>query len=135
MAKSKNNLLYIAASGVGAFYLYKAFRSWKKKSEAANQNPQQILKDEEQKRTAEKQAAENVRKNFIQSQDISNPNSYAGKVARIQAVLGVVIDGIPGRITNSEYAKRFGLERGEISPMTISYYLDKANSDTKFIGL
>ena len=104
------NLIIAALVGAGAFYY--AFKRNKKKNA---QNEQQ------------KQAQS--------SSGISPTDFYKIKVGEIQAILGVAIDGNPGKQTNSAYAKRFGLDRGPIAPMTVQYYLEKAKRDQIAFGL
>lgn len=104
------NLIIAALVGAGAFYY--AFKQNKKKN-AAN----------EQRKTAEA------------SSSISPSDFYKTKVGEIQAILGVAVDGVPGKQTNSAYAKRFGLDRGPIAPMTVQYYLEKAKADQIAFGL
>lgn len=142
MAKSANQLsnpstiLYLAVAGAGAYY---AFKVLKKRSAKTPQDQFNADIEKMKQGQAEQAAAEAKRKAneriIQQSTSIANPNSFAGKVARIQTILGVAVDGVPGRITNGAYQKRFGLDKGPITVVNVSYYLDKAESDSKFLQL
>ena len=103
------NLITAALVGAGVYYAFK----WAKKKKTEN----------EQRKTAEA------------SSSISPSDFYKTKVGEIQAILGVAVDGVPGKQTNSAYAKRFGLDRGPIAPMTVQYYLEKAKADQIAFGL
>jgi hypothetical protein len=141
MAKAKisgaSRLYYAAAAGAIAFFGYKA---WKKsqagKDESARQKSQDVIdniKREQAQTQAQNQAEYERRRAEAEARGIQNPQSFAAKVALIQAILGVAVDGKPGPVTHSEYQRRFGLDRGNISPLTVQYYLDKANRDKFFI--
>ena len=141
MAKSKisgaSRLYYAAAAGAIAFFGYKA---WKKsragKDESARQKSQDVIdniKREQAQTQAQNQAEYERRRAEAEARGIQNPQSFAAKVALIQAILGVAVDGKPGPVTHAEYKRRFGLDRGNISPLTVQYYLDKANRDKFFI--
>ena len=138
MAKKKMNpLIYAAAYGAIAFFGY---RAWSKnranKAETAREKGNDAINDIKQ-RQAEAEAAqkmENERKSAESAANsIQNPQSFAAKVAEIQSLLGVNIDGKPGPVTHAAYQRRFGLDRGNITPMTVSYYLDRAKRDKFFI--
>lgn len=142
MAKSTNplsnptTLLYVAVAGSAAYYL---LRKLKKGSTETAQDKFNADIEKMKQGQAEQAAAEAKRKAneriIQQSTSIANPNSFAGKVARIQTILGVAVDGVPGRVTNGAYQKRFGLDKGPITVVNVSYYLEKAESDTKFLQL
>ena len=102
------NLIIAALVGAGAFYY--AFKQNKKKN----------AQNEQQKK---------------EQAGISPSDFYKSKVGEIQAILGVAVDGVPGKQTNSSYARRFGLDRGPIAPMTVQYYLEKAKADQIAFGL
>ncbi len=138
MAKKTNfskilNIVAVAGAAGGAYLLYKKY---KKKTPA-----------EEMKAATDKikasQAAEEAIKNQTNAtnaaqtvlDNINNPNSFKGKVAIIQRVLGVQIDGAPGPQTNNAYQKRFGLDRGTIGVMNLDYYLKKATVDNVFFQI
>lgn len=129
----------VALAAAGGFWLYRKFIQPRLgKPETAQQKSDQAIDRIKQEQAAQA-AAEAKRKTneriIQQSTSIANPNSFAGKVARIQAILGIAVDGIPGRITNGTYQKRFGLDKGPITVVNVSYYLDKAESDSKFLQL
>ena len=130
------NLLTAALVGAGVYY---AFRWGKKKvtetpAESFDEASARI-RQEQQQAAAAKKIENEQRKTAKAASSISSPNSYKNKVGEIQAILGVNIDGIPGKQTQSAYDKRFGLDRGPIAPMTVQYYLDKAKADQVTFGL
>lgn len=144
MAKAKisgaSRLYYAAAAGAIAFFGYKSYKAWKKsqagKDESARQKSQDVIdniKREQAQTQAQNQAEYERRRAEEQASGIQNPQSFAAKVALIQGLLGVAVDGKPGPVTHAEYQRRFGLDRGNISPLTVQYYLDKANRDKFFI--
>jgi uncharacterized membrane protein YebE (DUF533 family) len=144
MAKAKisgaSRLYYAAAAGAIAFFGYKSYKAWKKsqagKDESARQKSQDVIdniKREQAQTQAQNQAEYERRRAEAEARGIQNPQSFAAKVALIQAILGVAVDGKPGPVTLAEYQRRFGLDRGNISPLTVQYYLDKANRDKFFI--
>jgi hypothetical protein len=144
MAKAKisgaSRLYYAAAAGAIAFFGYKSYKAWKKsqagKDESARRKSQDVIdniKREQAQTQAQNQAEYERRRAEAEARGIQNPQSFAAKVALIQAILGVAVDGKPGPVTHSEYQRRFGLDRGNISPLTVQYYLDKANRDKFFI--
>jgi hypothetical protein len=136
MAKAKISgaarLYYAAAAGAIAFFGYKSYKAWKKsqagKDESARQKSQDVIDNikREQAQTQAQNQAEYERRR-------AEAEAFAAKVALIQAILGVAVDGKPGPVTHAEYQRRFGLDRGNISPLTVQYYLDKANRDKFFI--
>lgn len=130
------NLITAALVGAGVYYAFK----WGRKK--ATETPKEVfdesvnrIKQEQAAAEAAKKAANEQRKAAAAASSIQSPNSYKGKVGEIQAILGVAVDGIPGQQTNSAYARRFGLDRGPIAPMTVQYYLDKAKADQVTFGL
>ena len=141
MAKAKISgaarLYYAAAAGAIAFFGYKAWQKMKAgKDESARQKSQDVIdniKREQAQTQAQNQAEYERRRAEAEARGIQNPQSFAAKVALIQAILGVAVDGKPGPVTLAEYQRRFGLDRGNISPLTVQYYLDKANRDKFFI--
>lgn len=133
---SPKNLLTAALVGAGVYY---AFRWGKKKvtetpAESFDEASARI-RQEQQQAAAAKKIENEQRKTAKAASSISSPNSYKGKVGEIQTILGVAVDGVPGKQTQSSYDKRFGLDRGPIAPMTVQYYLDKAKSDQVTFGL
>ena len=150
MAKKRqniNNLYYALAAGAITFFGY---RAWMKRrgsnngadanananADAARRSGEAAIEEikRRQQETASAQKTENERKRTEQQANaLGNPQSFANKVAQIQAILGVRIDGKPGPVTHDAYQKRFGLDRGNITPMTVQYYLDRANRDKFFI--
>ena len=107
MAKSANPLsnpstiLYLAAAGAGAYYAFKVLkkRSAKTPQDQFNADIEKMKQGQAEQAAAEAKRKANERATQ-QSTSIANPNSFAGKVARIQTILGVAVDGVPGRITN-----------------------------------
>lgn len=151
MAKKRqniSNLYYALAAGAITFFGY---RAWMKRrgtsdtgagggadanADAARRSGEAAIDEikRRQQETASAQKTENERKRTEQQANaLGNPQSFANKVGQIQAVLGVRIDGKPGPVTHDAYQKRFGLDRGNITPMTVQYYLDRANRDKFFI--
>ena len=133
---SSKNLLTAALVGAGVYYAFK----WGKKkvdetpADSFNEASARIKQEQAAAEAAQK-AANEQRKAAKAASSISSPNSYQSKVGEIQTILGVAVDFVPGKQTNSAYAKRFGLDRGPISPMTVQYYLDKAKRDQITFGL
>jgi hypothetical protein len=130
------NLITAALVGAGVYYAFK----WGKKK--VTETPAESfdeasarIKREQQKTAAIKKTENEQRKAATAASSIQSPNSYKGKVGEIQAILGVAVDGIAGQQTQTAYARRFGLDRGPIAPMTVQYYLDKAKADQVTFGL
>lgn len=133
------NVLTVAIAAAGGFWAYRKFiQPMLRTSETAQQKSNDVIDriKQEQAAQAATEAKRKANERIIQqSTSIANPNSFAGKVARIQTILGVAVDGIPGRVTNGAFQKRFGLDKGPITVVNVSYYLEKAESDTKFLQL
>ena len=130
------NLITAALVGAGVYYAFK----WGRKK--ATETPKEAfdesvnrIKQEQAAAEAAKKAANEQRKAATAAISIQSPNSYKGKVGEIQTILGVAVDGIAGQQTQTAYARRFGLDRGTIAPMTVQYYLDKAKADQVTFGL
>jgi hypothetical protein len=130
------NLITAALVGAGVYYAFK----WGRKK--ATETPKEAfdesvnrIKQEQAAAEAAKKAANEQRKAATAASSIQSPNSYKGKVGEIQTILGVAVDGIAGQQTQTAYARRFGLDRGQIAPMTVQYYLDKAKADQITFGL
>ncbi len=130
------NLITATLVGAGVYYAFK----WGKKK--VTETPAESfdeasarIKREQQQTAAIKKTENEQRKAATAASSIQSPNSYKGKVGEIQTILGVAVDGIPGQQTQTAYARRFGLDRGPIAPMTVQYYLDKAKADKVTFGL
>ncbi len=130
------NLITAALVGAGVYYAFK----WGKKK--VTETPAESfdeasarIKREQQKTAAIKKTENEQRKAAAAASNISTPGTYPRKVGEIQAILGVAVDGIAGQQTQTAYARRFGLDRGPIAPMTVQYYLDKAKADQVTFGL
>ena len=130
------NLITAALVGAGVYYAFK----WGRKK--ATETPKEAfdesvnrIKQEQAAAEAAKKAANEQRKAATAASSIQSTNSYKGKVGEIQTILGVAVDGVPGQQTQTAYARRFGLDRGQIAPMTVQYYLDKAKADQVTFGL
>ena len=130
------NLITAALVGAGVYYAFK----WGRKK--ATETPKEAfdesvnrIKQEQAAAEAAKKAANEQRKAATAAISIQSSNSYKGKVGEIQTILGVAVDGIAGQQTQTAYARRFGLDRGTIAPMTVQYYLDKAKADQVTFGL
>ena len=130
------NLITAALVGAGVYYAFK----WGRKK--ATETPKEAfdesvnrIKQEQAAAEAAKKAANEQRKAATAASSIQSPNSYKGKVGEIQTILGVAVDGVAGQQTQTAYARRFGLDRGQIAPLTVQYYLDKAKADQVTFGL
>jgi hypothetical protein len=130
------NLITAALVGAGVYYAFK----WGKKK--VTETPAESfdeasarIKREQQQTAAIKKTENEQRKAAAAASNISTPGTYPRKVGEIQAILGVAVDGIAGQQTQTAYARRFGLDRGPIAPMTVQYYLDKAKADQVTFGL
>lgn len=130
------NLITAALVGAGVYYAFK----WGKKK--VTETPAESfdeasarIKREQQQAAAIKKTENEQRKAAQAASNISTPGTYPRKVGEIQAILGVAVDGIAGQQTQTAYARRFGLDRGPIAPMTVQYYLDKAKADQVTFGL
>ena len=130
------NLITAALVGAGVYYAFK----WGKKKVTETQaesfdEASARIKREQQQTAAIKKTENEQRKAAAAASNISTPGTYPRKVGEIQAILGVAVDGIAGQQTQTAYARRFGLDRGPIAPMTVQYYLDKAKADQVTFGL
>ena len=130
------NLITAALVGAGVYYAFK----WGRKK--ATETPKEAfdesvnrIKQEQAAAEAAKKAANEQRKAATAASSIQSPNSYKGKVGEIQTILGIAVNGVAGQQTQTAYARRFGLDRGQIAPMTVQYYLDKAKADQVTFGL
>lgn len=130
------NLITAALVGAGVYYAFK----WGKKK--VTETPAESfdeasarIKREQQQTAAIKKTENEQRKAAAAASNISTPRTYPRKVGEIQTILGVAVDGVPGQQTQTAYARRFGLDRGPIAPMTVQYYLDKAKADQVTFGL
>jgi len=79
-------------------------------------------------------AKDNVKKAVVRAAasvvtNITNSNSYKGKVSQIQSNLGVAVDGIAGTQTNMAYNAKYGLDKGAISEANVDFYLDKVKNN------
>lgn len=90
MKKNTTLILSTVLVGAGAFLIYN--RSRKAKKGVSNEELEAKMKAEAEEEA--KAAAREAAKNKYNS--LENPNSYKSKVARVQAFLGVAIDGIVG---------------------------------------
>lgn len=90
MKKNTTLILSTVLVGAGAYLIYN--RSRKAKAGVSNEELEAKMKAEaeEAARAAARESAKN------QYNSLENPNSYKSKVARVQAFLGVAIDGIVG---------------------------------------
>ena len=60
---------------------------------------------------------------------LTNPNSFASKVSKIQQNIGADADGIVGAQTLRLFKAKYGLDKGDIAPQTIDYYLNQVNTN------
>ena len=128
-----NSILTVAIlAGAGYYAFNKFIKPMLDKSDTPkdkfNDTSDKIKQEQVDQETAQKKANEK-RVAFYEIESIANPNSYMGKVAKIQTNLGVFVDGKAGQITNAEFQKRYGLDRGVISRANIDYYVQKVERD------
>ena len=64
------------------------------------------------------------------SNPLTDPYSFASKVAKIQSFLGVQIDGIPGPQTNGALRTKYGLPYGNISMDNVDKYIKDLHLDS-----
>jgi hypothetical protein len=64
---------------------------------------------------------------------LTDPYSFASKVAKIQSYLGVQIDGIPGPQTNGALRTKYGLPYGNISMDNVDKYIKDLRLDSVII--
>ena len=130
------NLITAALVGAGVYYAFKwgTMKVTETPAESFDEASAR-LKREQQQTAAIKKTENEQRKAAAAASSIQSPNSNPHKVGEIQAILGVAVDGIPGQQTQTANARRFGLDRGPIAPMTVQYYLDKAKADQVTFGL
>lgn len=60
---------------------------------------------------------------------LTNPNSFASKVSKIQQNIGADPDGKVGNQTNTMFRAKYGLDKGDITPANIDYYLNRVNTN------
>jgi len=132
MKLNTNLLIGAALLGGGAYVAYhKGWFGLGKKLpplDATLKDNQAVLDNiakEQAAAEAAKAAAAKAATAVKQATTITNPASYAGKVAYIQSDLGVAVDGVAGNQTNMAYNAKYGLDKGNISASNIDYYQSK----------
>lgn len=132
MKLNTNLLIGTALLGGGAYVAYhKGWFGLGKKLpplDATLKDNQSVLDNiakEQAAAEAAKAAAAKAATAVKQASTITNPASYAGKVAYIQSDLGVAVDGVAGNQTNMGYGYKYGLDKGNISVSNIDYYVNK----------
>lgn len=100
MKKNATLILSTVLVGAGAYLIYN--RSRKAKKGVSNNELEAKMKAEAEAEAKAK--ARETAKNQYNS--LENPNSYKSKVARVQAFLGVAIDGIVGPQTLNALRQR-----------------------------
>jgi len=132
MKLNTNLLIGAALLGGGAYVAYhKGWFGLGKKLpplDATLKDNQSVLDNiakEQAAAEAAKAAAAKAATAVKQASTITNPASYAGKVAYIQSDLGVAVDGVAGNQTNMAYNAKYGLDKGNISVSNIDYYVNK----------
>jgi murein L,D-transpeptidase YcbB/YkuD len=90
MRKNTTLILSTVLVGAGAFLIYNRSRKAKKGVSVDEIEAKQKTDSEIAAEAAAREAARN------KYNSLENPNSYKSKVARVQAFLGVAIDGIVG---------------------------------------
>lgn len=128
----KSNIVTLAVVAAAAYFGYEKLLKPYLNKKNAKAESDKVVQDIEKRQQTEKAIADKIKKDttaFYELESIHNPNSYMGKVAKIQSALGIEIDGKAGPITNAEYQKRFGLDRGFINRQNIDYYLQKVKRE------
>lgn len=119
----------IAAIGGAGYFVYKKMKD-KKTATLNQQSDADKAKAAADAKKAQDALDAATKKMNEKSKDITDINTYIGKVAKIQAVLGIKVDGDPGQTiksqTNKAYDKKFKLTVGLISPKTIDTYYIRA---------
>jgi uncharacterized protein YxeA len=115
----------IAAIGGAGYFVYKKMKD-KKTATLNQQSDADKAKAAADAKKAQDALDSATKKMNEKSTDITDINTYRGKVAKIQAVLGVAVDGIAGNQTNGAYDKKFKLTHGLISPVNIVVYYTRA---------
>ena len=132
MAKKRISLLNIAAiagAAGAAYYFYKKTKKPSAEEAAASmQAGIDKMKEAQAADDALKKQQNAAEITTATTNNINNPYSFKGKVAIIQRILGVGIDGKPGQQTNFAYRAKFGLDRGVIDVYNLDYYLSKATT-------
>lgn len=106
--KNKNNLYLVGGAlllGGGAYIAYKKGLFGAKKVEEVV-TKKDVVEAQKEKEVEEGLIIE-AKKQKAKSIDISNPNSFAGKVAIVQGKLGVAIDGKVGAQTRKALTAKF----------------------------
>jgi hypothetical protein len=122
--KKDNTIYYILGAGAligGGYYAYKKGLLDKILGKSSGLDLKAI--NEENKLAAKENQVE------TSYTPITNPNSFSAKVSKIQQNIGADPDGKVGPQTNSMFAAKYGLDKGDIAPQTIDYYLGRVNSN------
>jgi hypothetical protein len=129
--KKDNSIYYILGAGVvagGAYYAYKKGLFDKilgKKGLPeikSGTSTTSVMNQENQLKALENQ----VRTEYT---PLTNPNSFESKVAKIQTNVGAKPDGKVGPETLRLFKAKYGLDKGDIAPATIDYYLNQVNTN------
>jgi hypothetical protein len=129
--KKDNSIYYILGAGVvagGAYYAYKKGLFDKilgKKGLPeikSGTSTTSVMNQENQLKALENQ----VRTEYT---PLTNPNSFQSKVAKIQTNVGAKPDGKVGPETLRLFKAKYGLDKGDIAPATIDYYLNQVNTN------
>jgi hypothetical protein len=127
----KDNTIYYAVGAValagGAYYAYKKglFDKilGKKPAPLTSGTSTTSVTSEENKLQAMKNEVE------TSYTPLTNPNSYQSKVMKIQDDIGARSDGKVGKQTNTMFKAKYGLDKGDITPLNIDYYLNQVNTN------
>lgn len=130
------NYLIIGAALVGGG-LYFAFKKGlldkfikKTTPEEAIDESKSTIKDIEQEQKA---ATTETKKVAITQAVVSGAKLlYKRRVEQLQVLLKVGVDGNPGRAnsqTNKALAKTYGLDKGQVNPMNVLYYIRKVTNN------
>jgi len=136
MKINENYIIGGVLLGGGLYYAYS--KGWFGKKEVLSpvaetkSESQATIKDikQEQKAVVKQEVKKAVINAAISKiSNITNANSYKGKVSTIQSNLGVAVDGVAGTQTNMAYNAKYGLYKGTISESNIDFYLNKVKNN------
>jgi hypothetical protein len=122
--KKDNSIYYILGAGVvagGAYYAYK--KGLFDKILGKKGLPDMKLINEENKLAAKENQVE------TSYTPLTNPNSFQSKVMKIQDDIGARSDGKVGPQTLTKFKAKYGLDKGDITPQNIDYYLNQVNTN------
>lgn len=129
--KKDNTIYFVLGAGAligGGYYAYKKglldkILGKKTKPEIKSGTPTTSVMNQENKLKA--------LENQVQTEytPLTNPNSFQSKVSKIQQNIGADPDGKVGPETLRLFKAKYGLDKGDIAPPTIDYYLNRVNTN------